>query len=365
MKRTRSESKEMSKQVKARTRTVPEKPVKVTYEGNADRVISTGSTLLDLAISGGRVRGGGIPAGILVEIFGPSQSGKTVLLSEIAGNVQEQGGEVMFHDPEARLNKQFASLFGLKIKEGDYSKPNTVTEVFSAVRSWNPGSTKAGLIFLPNPKIVNGVFADSLAALSTDLEMEEEEGDKMGMRRAKEFSQELRRTCRILAEKNLLMVCSNQIRQDLDVVHGRRYKSPGGEAIGFYSSLRLKTQFAMRGARLHKTIKVAGKEIKKVIGVTVDVDVFKSSIWKPHGTAPVTIIFDYGIDDIRQNLQFIKTYTKATTYVIGGDKLATGMEESIAMIEEDNLEETLQEEVIDLWEEIEKGFKSDRKPKKQ
>ena len=355
MKRTKSESKEMSKQVKARTRTVPEKPVKAAYEGNADKVISTGSTLLDLAISGGRVRGGGIPAGILVEIFGPSGTGKTVFLSEIAGNVQEQGGEVMFHDPEARLNKQFASLFGLKIKEGDYSNPNTVTEVFSAVRSWNPGNTK----------IVNGVFADSLAALSTDMEMEEEEGDKMGMRRAKEFSQELRRTCRILAEKNLLMVCSNQIRQDLDAIHGRRYKSPGGEAIGFYSSLRLKTQFAMREAKLHKAIKVAGKEIKKVIGVTVDVDVFKSSIWKPHGTAPVTIIFDYGIDDIRQNLQFIKTYTKATTYVIGGDKLATGMEESIAMIEEDNLEETLQEEVIDLWEEIEKGFKSDRKPKKQ
>jgi len=98
---------------------------KKDYDGDFGTIISTGSTLLDLAISGGRVRGGGLPGGILVEAFGPSGSGKTVLLSEIAGAVQRQNGEIMFADPEARLNKQFAAMFGLDLKDDDYSRPDT------------------------------------------------------------------------------------------------------------------------------------------------------------------------------------------------------------------------------------------------
>ena len=156
----------------------------VAPPGDAAYVTSTGSTLLDLAISGTRIRGGGIPAGILVEIFGPSSSGKTVLLCEIAGYVQKKG-EVMFNDPEGRLNKQFASIFGLRIKDKNYAQPDTVPEIFKAVRDWKPGDGH------------HGIFADSLAALSTDLEMGKE-GDKMGMRRPKEFSEELRKTCRML-----------------------------------------------------------------------------------------------------------------------------------------------------------------------
>jgi RecA/RadA recombinase len=97
------------------------------------------------------------------------------------------------------LNKQFARIFGLDTNLMGYSRPNTVPEVFSAVRYWKPE---------PEGKI-HGVFADSLAALSTDMEMGKDEGDKYGMRRAKEFSEELRKTCRILAQKNYLMVCSN------------------------------------------------------------------------------------------------------------------------------------------------------------
>ena len=200
-------------------------------DGSTDRMISTGSTLLDLAITGGRVKGGGIPGGILVEIFGPASSGKTVLLCEIAGAISRQGGEVMFNDPEARLNKQFAKLFGLDVRSISYSQPVTIPEVFQPIRKWNPeDETK-----------VHGIFADSLAALSTDLEMDKDEGDKMGMRRAKEFSEELRKTCRVLNQKNLLMVASNQIRVNMDAgQYGQKYSSPGGMAIGFYARLRLK-----------------------------------------------------------------------------------------------------------------------------
>jgi recombination protein RecA len=324
---------------------------KPEYDGNFGKVISTGSTLLDLAVSGGQTRGGGLPGGILVEIFGPSGSGKTVLLSEIAGAIQREGGEVMFHDPEARLNKTFAQLFGLELKEGDYKNPNTVTEVFKAVRAWNP----------ENPKVINGIFADSLAALSTDMEMEGDEGDKMGMRRAKEFSEQLRKTCRILARDNLLMVCSNQVRIDVDPKSYQKYSTPGGLSVGFYSSLRLKASISNK----HKVDKTfAGKEVSRIIGVRVDIEVAKSSIWKPFHTAPVTILFDYGIDDIRENLQFIKSYTKNTIYTITGKGLDKSMEASIKMIEKDKLEDQLRKETIDLWEEIESKFESNRKPKR-
>ncbi|KKL48460.1 hypothetical protein LCGC14_2325310, partial [marine sediment metagenome] len=311
--------------------------------------ISTGSTLLDLAISGGRKKGGGIPAGILVEIFGPAGSGKTVLLCEIAGGIKRGGGSTRFNDPEARLNKQFAKLFDLDVDEIEYSQPNTIPEVFLPVRSWNPEGDA-----------IHGIFTDSLAALSTNLEMDKDEGDKMGMRRAKEFSEELRKTCRILAQKNFLMVASNQLRQDVDPLSFTKYTSPGGLAIGFYSSLRLRLAIIQKIV-IKKT--VGGKEVKRVVGIRSTVEVFKSSVWSPYRTAPITIYFDYGIDDIRQNLQFIKTYTKNEIYMIGDKNLDKSMDVSIAIIEKDNLEKKLKEEVIDLWEFIESKFEINRKPK--
>lgn len=317
------------------------------YKGNFKKVISTGSTLLDLEISGGQVRGGGLPGGIFVEIFGPSSAGKTVLLCEIAGDIQRKGGDVRFDDPEARLNKQFAQLFDLNIKTIKYDTPDKVTEVFENIREWQPNTGK---------DIVNGTFTDSLAALSTNLEMDKEEGDKMGMRRAKEFSEGFRKNARILKQKNYLMVCSNQVRENADT---GGIKSPGGFAIGFYASLRLR---AMNPERIYKEITVKGKEVKKAIGVRTNFEVFKSSIWRPFGVAPVTIIFDYGIDDIRENLQYIKRFTGATVYKHRGEILDKSMEKSIEIIEADPiLIRELKDDVIDLWTEIQSKFDSNRK----
>ena len=329
------------------------KPIKKepTLDGHTDVMVSTGSTLLDLVISGGRVRGGGIPTGISVEAFGPSGSGKTVLLCEIAGDVQRKKGEIMFQDPEARLNEQFAMLFDMRVKPENINKPNTVTEVFKSIREWEP----------KNPDTLNGIFIDSLAALSTNLEMDNDDGDKMGKRRAKEFSEGFRKHARILADRNILTVCSNQIRQT-DGKFGPVYKSPGGEAIGFYTSLRLR-----HGAieKLYKTITRKGKEIKKIIGVKTIIEVFKSSVWKPYGKAPLTIIFDYGIDDIRENLQYIKDFEKNKTYMVGERSLGVGLLQAIRKVEQEDLIEELREQVIDLWEEIEEAFKEERQPKQR
>lgn len=325
---------------------------KKSHDGNFKTIISTGSTLLDLAISGGQIRGGGLPGGILVEIFGPSGTGKTVLLCEIAGGIQRKKGDIMFHDPEGRLNKQFARMFDLDTDSIEYTMPDTVTEVFASIKNWEPKGTK-----------INGICTDSLAALSTEMEMEKDEGDKMGMRRAKEFSEGLRKLCRHITKTNLLMVASNQVRVNVDAgAYGQKYTTPGGEAIGFYASVRLRMN---RAEKIKKEVKVAGKVVKQYIGIEVLVEVFKNSVWKPYHTATVIILFDYGIDDIRANLQYIKDFTKNTTYTVDDIKVGNSMEEAIKYVEMNELAEKLKDQVIDLWESIESKFETERKPKQR
>ncbi len=322
------------------------------YEGS-DMVVSTGSTLLDLAISGGRFEQGGIPSGIMVEIFGPAGAGKTVLLCEIAGNIQRKRGQVMFKDPEARLNKQFASLFGFNPDEVDYDIPHTVPEVFAPIRKWEPENTK----------VINGVFADSLAALSTD--MEQEGTDKYGMRRAKEFSEELRKTCRVITDKNILLVCSNQVRVNVNAgMFEEKYRAPGGESIAFYASLRLR---AHSPKKIKVKKKVRGKEITKVVGVQTTIDVYKSSVWQPYHTADIVIKFDYGIDDIYANLQYVKQMTGSTQYCIPSQDLQLGkrINDAILYIENNDLEDVLKKEVITIWREVNNAFTIERKPKRR
>ena len=321
-------------------------------DGNFDQVISTGSTLLDLAISGGRKRGGGIPGGIFMEIFGPSSAGKTVLLCEIAGAIQRKGGQVRFDDPEARLNTTFAQLFDLNTDDIEYATPDKVNEVFVNIRKWEP----------TNMSVINGTFTDSLAALSTDIEMDNDDGDKMGMKRAKDFSEGFRKNARIITKRNYIMVCSNQVRENQDAgKYGAKFKSTGGFAIGFYASLRLR---AMNPEKIWVKKTVAGKEVKRCVGVETTFEVFKSSIWKPYHTAPVAIIFDYGIDDLRMNLQYIKDFTKNTVYQVGETKLSNSLDDSIKMVEDQNLQKKLKREVIDLWESIEEKFVTERQPKR-
>jgi RecA/RadA recombinase len=345
--RTKPE-KSLSQQVRDKV----EKPSIKTkeYDGNFKMMINTGSTLLNLAISGRKIRGGGVQAGTIVEAFGPSQSGKTVLLSELAGDVQRKLGEIQFHDPEARLDQEFASIFGMHIPSKNYYKPDTITDVFEKVRKWVPKSLD----------VVNGIFVDSSAALSTNLEMTSEDGDKMGGRRGKEFSEQMRKTCRIIENNNYIMVFSNQIR-DSFAAYGPKTVSPGGHAFEFYASTRIKFNSAKK---ITKTVKIAGKDVERVIGINVEIEVIKT-VDDPYRKANIYIIYRYGIDDIRANLQYIKDFTKNTTYTCCGESLGISMEEAIHKVESQGLISDLKNEVIDLWERIEKKFETERKPKER
>lgn len=334
---------------KSKTPVVTKQPIFPTV--NLNRMISTGSTLLDLAISGGKVRGGGIPAGIMMELFGPSSSGKTTLLVEIGASVQDKGGEVDVADPEARLDRAYTEMHGLQIPADHYSRPDTVNQVFDEIYKWDP----------VKEDVVNMYAADSIAALCSDLELGED-GDKRGQKKAKDLSEGCRKTARVISKANKLVVFTNQERQS---EYGKT--TPGGFAVGYHSSLRIRIARVSR-IEPEKTVKGTKKKIKKTIGILSEATIIKSSIDDEYRKAPLYIVFGFGIDDIRANLQWYKEMTASTTYESFGHSSNEGfssMDAAISNIEKNNLEGDLREIVIDLWGDIEEQFKVTRKKKKR
>ena len=315
-----------------------------------DKVVSTGSTVLDLNISGKRIRGGGLPGGIIIEVYGRSGTGKTAVLEEIGASTQSKGGEIEYVDPEARLDAEYAEIYGMHINSKNYRRPDTVTELFEdCIWGWK----------CKNENVINTILSDSLAALSTELEMGE--GDKRGQRRAKEFSEGLRKTCRMIAKNNWLIVCSNQVRQG-----DKGDVTPGGMAIPFYASLRIRMAQVYGSGLSHKIIKkedVNGKAFEKVVGIRSSCEIIKSSLDDPYRKCNISILFNYGIDDIRDNLQYVKDVEQRNTYYCIGREYRS-MEHAIKYIEENGLRADLKNYVIDLWEDIEKKFVVNR-PKKE
>lgn len=345
LKRRKSKEKELDALVDEAKEEASE--IKKTTPVRFEKRISTGSTLLDLAISGGRVRGGGLPPGVLVEIYGPSGSGKTSVLAEICASSQRRGGRVRFRDPESRLDQEYATIYGVNIAEDffDYGRPDTVKQLFTDLWEWKPECEDGA---------VNVFAADSIAALSTDMEMEDE--DKRGQRQAKEFSQSLRKAARLIGEGDMLVVFTNQVRQgDMTEV------TPGGKALEFYASLRIRVGQKETIKREVKT--PAGKKYEKSIGILSNCYVKKSTIDDPYRTAPIYILFNYGIDDVRANLQWLKDMNKATVYECPDGKTYQSLDKAIAYIEANKYQKKLRKRVINLWEEVESLFVQKRSPK--
>ena len=338
----RKTTKHLVKGIKQTIATPIEKPKTVRLE----QTVSTGSTLLDLAISGGRKREGGLPGGIIVEIFGPSSAGKTSILAEICASIQANGGEVKFLDPEARLDQEYARIYGVELNKDCYYRPDTVSEVFNEhIWTWEP----------PRKDVINGIGTDSLAALSTQMELDDK--DKYGMRRAKEFSEGLRKTTRIIRNNNWLIVCTNQVREgEMGEV------TPGGRGIPFYSSLRIRVG---QKSKIEKVTKVGGKEVKKAIGIQSLCQIKKSTVDDPFREAMIYIIFNYGIDDVRGNLQYLKNMTGATKYAELNMDGFVSMDKAIRAVEKYELEKELREKVIDLWHEVEAKFDAKRRKKER
>jgi hypothetical protein len=160
-------------------------------------------------------------------------------------------------------------------------------------------------------------------------------------------------------------VFTNQIREgDL----GREI-SPGGKGLPFYASLRIRIGPTFQKSKIKRSVSVEldssrKYEAEKVIGINSLCEIRKSSIDDPFREAPISIIFNYGIDSVRTDLQYVKDITKNTKYD-AITKEFKAMENAIHHIEENNLELQLKNKVIDLWEKIEESFELNRKKKER
>jgi len=330
-----------------------EEETQIQYDGDFSYVMSTGSTLLDLAISGERIRGGGLPMGIMAEIFGPPGAGKTVLLLQIAGQAQRENAEVWYNDTEWRLDPPFAKTFGFKIPHKDkgveypQNPVKSTNSIFDSFKHLREGWKREDAPF-------RVALIDSLASLDEP----DTEGGYSGARRAAVFTEQIRRTAPLIRSESILAVCSNQIRANMTTLPwAKKTKAAGTSTAALHQfSLRLEINW-MKKKQEEKTIR--GHTVKKTVGTEFEIEVVKSSVGKPYREAPVSIRFDYGVDDISENLKFLKRLTGG--FALGHDKLGGTLSKAIETVEKNDLESDLRETVIDLWEEIELAFKPRRK----
>ena len=315
---------------------------------NTDRVVSTGSTLLDLAISGTIRRGGGIPGGILAEFFGLPMGGKTTILGEICASAQALGGFTMIGDAERRMTPEFLQYMGVKVTDDNICYPQTVKEVEDLILN-TPYSDNGA---------IDVIAVDSVAVLMSSMEAEKE--DKRGSARAKELHQLMRKAKAVISDKNRLIVLTNQVQDCQDVMPGQaRTKTAGGHAIPFLASLRVSvTQIG----KIEKKIKMGANEIKKAVGVHSLVKVIKSSIDIPYREAEIRILFNYGVDDIGSCLDYIKKISGSKSYWAVTEEFIS-LEKAVKHIEENSLQSQLKESTINLWEEVDERFRIERAPK--
>jgi len=301
--------------------------------------LSTGCTILDLAISD-RLPGG-FGAGRISHIVGHESSAKSILALEPLGSAQRQGGHATFIDSEMTLDLQRAKdLFGVDTKKLHYihregSDVLTIGYFFDEIL---PELEKEALT-TNNPSVSS---IDSLSAMTTDLELEEETDKQSYGTRAKSLSKGFRKHIWQLAKSNLGLIFVDQTRQNLGVMFGKKHTFSGGEALKFYASTRVYVNH----------IKDIKNKHDKIIGIIVYFKVEKNKIAPPFRDGEFRLLFDYGIDDIGTNIQWLKDACglKGNYEILG--KSFKSLDKAIDYIEENNFEKDLQKEVWNIWKQM-------------
>ncbi|MGL4368987.1 MAG: recombinase RecA, partial [Spirochaetota bacterium] len=272
--------------------------------------ISTGSLELDIALGIG-----GIPRGRVTEIYGPESSGKTTLTLHAIAQAQKAGGVAAFVDAEHALDPIYAKKLGVNIDELLVSQPDTGEEALEITES------------LVRSGAVDIIVIDSVAALVPKAEIEGDMGDShMGLQ-ARLMSQALRKLTGIISKSNTSVVFINQIRMKIGVMFGSPETTTGGNALKFYSSIRL-------DIRRVETLKVGDD----AIGNHVRVKVVKNKCAPPFKQAEFDIMYDKGISRmggiVDLGVQFDIVKKSGTWYSYGEERIGQGRDNAKNYLEQ-------------------------------
>jgi recombination protein RecA len=274
-------------------------------------VISTGCLSLDFAFGIG-----GVPRGRIIEIFGPESSGKTTLAQHIVAEVQKTGGIAAFVDAEHALDPDYAAKIGVNVKEMLLSQPDSGEQALEIVET------------LVRSNAVDVIVVDSVAALVPQKEIEGDMGDQhMGLQ-ARLMSQALRKLTAAIAKTKTVVIFINQIRNKIGVFFGNPETTTGGNALKFYSSVRVEIR---RAAQI--------KQGEKIIGNRVKVKIVKNKVAAPFRSCEFDIMYNEGISlagdlvDLGVENDVIKK--SGNSYAFGDIKLGTGREVAKKAIKDD------------------------------
>ncbi len=273
-------------------------------------VIPTGSLGLDIALGIG-----GVPKGRVIEIFGPESSGKTTLTLHIISEAQKAGGSAAFIDAEHALDVNYARKLGIKTEELLISQPDTGEQALEVTE------------MLVRSGAIDIIVIDSVAALVPKAEIEGEMGDAhMGLQ-ARLMSQALRKLTAVISKSQTTVIFINQIRMKIGVMFGNPETTTGGNALKFYSSVRLDIR------------KVSAiKDGEEVTGNRVRVKVVKNKVAPPFKQAEFDVMFNEGISKIGEivDLGAEKGIIEKSGawYSYNGERIGQGRENAIKFLKD-------------------------------